>query len=136
MYHLFSLNQFCASFTILKLNRKTDYCSWNEEVSLPTGVSGGAQTGSGGRAQDKQEEGTHPSAAPNNTVVQQYESAKKKSCSINQKQQPKSYKLRGIVLTITLDLLAVSAFSLIKSLNVLKFPYLAATCTAVSPFYR
>lgn len=136
MYHLFSLNQFCASFTILKLNRKTDYCSWNEEVSLPTGVSGGRSDGFWGTSARQARGRNPPERRTQQHCCAAVRKRQKKSCSINQKQQPKSYKLRGIVLTITFDLLAVSAFSLIKSLNVLKFPYLAATCTAVSPFYR
>lgn len=36
----------------------------------------------------------------------------------------------------TFALLAASAFSLMSSFNIFKFPNLAATCTAVSPFYK
>ena len=135
MYHLFSLNQFCASFTILKRNQKTDYCSWNEEVSLHNRRFWGRSDGFWGTSARQARRRNTPKRIQQRCCAA-VRKREKKSCSINQKQQPKSYKLRGIVLTITLDLLAVSAFSLIKSLNVFKFPYLAATCTAVSPFCR
>ena len=105
-----------------------------KKLACTTGVSGGAQTGSGTRARVKQKEGTRPSA-PNNAVVQATK-MRKKVLSYKPKTATKKLEIEGVFLTITLDLLVVSAFSLIKSLKVFKFPNLAATCTAVSPFCR